>query len=65
MCLIILESVESFVALISIMQRAVKSSHKKTTIRFEELNQKKYRTPLIVISWTFELFQIKSSHCSL
>jgi SP family sugar porter-like MFS transporter len=34
------------------MQRAVASANKRTTIRFQELNQKKYRTPLIVISLT-------------
>ncbi|GJN15253.1 hypothetical protein PR202_gb02149 [Eleusine coracana subsp. coracana] len=30
------------------MQRAVISANKRTTIRFEELNQKKFRTPLIL-----------------
>jgi hypothetical protein len=34
--------------LVPIMQRAVMSANKRTTIRFQELNQKKYRTPLIV-----------------
>jgi hypothetical protein len=34
--------------LVPIMQRAIMSANKRTTIRFQELNQKKYRTPLIV-----------------
>jgi SP family sugar porter-like MFS transporter len=34
------------------IKRAVASANKRTTIRFQELNQKKYRTPLIVISLT-------------
>jgi hypothetical protein len=34
--------------LVPIMQRAVMLANKRTTIRFQELNQKKYRTPLIV-----------------
>uniref|UniRef100_A0A0E0A2Y2 Major facilitator superfamily (MFS) profile domain-containing protein n=1 Tax=Oryza glumipatula TaxID=40148 RepID=A0A0E0A2Y2_9ORYZ len=32
------------------IKRAVASANKRTTIRFQELNQKKYRTPLIVAS---------------
>jgi SP family sugar porter-like MFS transporter len=30
------------------IKRAVASANKRTTIRFQELNQKKYRTPLIL-----------------
>jgi SP family facilitated glucose transporter-like MFS transporter 8 len=34
------------------LQRAVTSATKRTTISFHELNQKKYRTPLIVVPLT-------------
>jgi hypothetical protein len=43
---------ESSLVLMRILQRAVTSASKRTTISFQELNQKKYRTPLIVISLT-------------
>jgi SP family sugar porter-like MFS transporter len=30
------------------IKRAVASANKRTTVRFKELNQKKYRTPLLI-----------------
>jgi hypothetical protein len=39
-----------------ILQRAVTSSNKRAAIRFQELNQKKFRMPLIVTSLTFSWF---------
>jgi SP family facilitated glucose transporter-like MFS transporter 8 len=39
---------ESSLVLMRILQRAVTSASKRTTISFQELNQKKYRTPLIL-----------------
>jgi SP family sugar porter-like MFS transporter len=41
------------------IKRAVASANKRTTVRFKELNQKKYRTPLLVtyIPLLFSLYQ--------
>jgi hypothetical protein len=39
-----------------ILQRAVTSSNIRAAIRFQELNQKKFRMPLIVTSLTFSWF---------
>lgn len=44
---VLMESTESSLVLI-LLQRAVASSSKRTTISFQELNQKKYRTPLLL-----------------
>ena len=61
MCFTLLEVTSSILDLnflIAIVQRAVASANKKATVRFQELNQKKYRTPLLVISIRFFTFLV-------